>query len=154
MTHEKICGIIAIVGGAIAKLVGGFDYTLKAMILLMVIDILCGVVCAGFFKVSKYDKKGITSNALFKGILRKITALMLVAIAVVIDNVLGIDYVRNGVVIYFIATEGISVLENMISIGIPVPKVILRLLENIKETAETDLNQDQTSDFDSNKTGR
>lgn len=118
------------------KMLGGFDYTLKAMLLLMLIDIVAGFVCAWLYNTSQYSKNGVTSEALMKGAVRKIFILAIVAIGVVLDNIMNINYVRNGVVMYFIATEGISVLEHLITMGIPVPNFVKQMLEKIQSDSE------------------
>lgn len=133
MKVQENCVIIGAVGGFFMKIFGGFDYSLKAMLLLMVIDIFSGFISAWMFNTSKYSKNGVTSDALLKGAVRKISMLSIVSIGVVIDGVMGFNYVRNGVVMYFIATEGISILEHMIHIGIPVPKFVGQMLENMRE---------------------
>lgn len=146
LSNDGYCVIIGIVGGMISKLVGGFDYSIKAMFLLMIVDIISGFVCAAFFNKSKYSSNGVTSDALIKGAIRKISILSIVAIGVVVDRVLEIDIIRNGVVIYFIATEGISVLEHMVIIGIPIPQFVLSILENMKKETENIGNEKINSD--------
>lgn len=143
MKSEQVCGIIAVAGGLASKMLGGFDYAIKAMFLLMVIDIVSGFVCAWIFNTSKYSINGVTSDALFKGAIRKIFMLSIVTIGVVVDRVMGFNYVRNAVVMYFIATEGISILEHMVVMGIPVPKFVESMLETMRKE-----NGDGTSDQD------
>lgn len=121
--------------GLLASLLGGFDYILKALLIIIVIDFLTGIVSAGVFHKSKYGN-GISSNAMVKGAVRKIFTLVLVVIANVIDKILGIDYVRNAVVMYFIATEGISILENMVHMGVQIPSFLTNLLETFKEKSD------------------
>lgn len=146
MKSEEYCATIGIVAGLASKFLGGFDYILKAMALLMVIDIISGFVCAAVFNTSKFSQNGVTSEALFKGAIRKISMLFIVAVAVIIDRIMEFDYVRNSVVMYFIATEGISVLEHMITMGIPVPKFITLMLENIKNDSEKKVTVEQSEE--------
>lgn len=136
LKSDEYCAIIGIVAGLASKFLGGFDYILKAMCVLMVIDIISGFICAAVFNKSKFAVNGVTSEALFKGAIRKVSMLFIVAVAVIIDRIMEFDYVRNSVVMYFIATEGISVLEHMITMEIPVPKFITLMLENIKIDSE------------------
>lgn len=138
MQTEKYCAIIGVVGGMFTKILGGYDYSLKAMLLLMVIDIVAGFVCAALFDTSQYSKNGVSSSALIKGAVRKISILGIVAVGVVIDKIMNMDYVRNGVVMYFIATEGISILEHMVVIGLPVPAFVTKMLERLKSDTENE----------------
>lgn len=136
MQTDQSCVIIGVVGGLCTKILGGFDYSLKAMLLLMGIDIIAGFICAAIFDKSKYSKNGVCSDALIKGAIRKISILSIVAIGVVIDTIMEMDYVRNGVVMYFIATEGISILEHMVVIGLPVPAFVTNILENMRKEVD------------------
>lgn len=146
MREEQVCGVVGVVGGLAVKLLGGFDYSIKAMLLLMFVDIISGFVCAWVFDTSQYSKNGVSSEALFKGAVRKTFMLSIVAIGVVIDKVMGFNYVRNAVVMYFIATEGISILEHMVTMGIPVPKFVVNMLENMrKDETEDEVHE---TDFD------
>lgn len=134
--------IIGIVGGYASKILGGFDYTLKAMVMLMLIDIIIGFLCASFFDISKYSNNGVSSDALMKGAIRKITILAIVSIGVIADRLLNTDYIRNAVVVYFIATEAISILEHLINMGIPVPSALYSIMENMQK--ENKLNNGET----------
>lgn len=133
MYDNKVLMVISAITGLISGALGGFDYLLICLIAMIVIDFTMGFISAAFFNTSKYSKDGVTSDALFKGAIRKICILCLVCCAVIIDKALGLDYVRNAVVFYFIATEGISVMEHLVHIGIPVPRFIVRILESVKE---------------------
>lgn len=146
MKYEETCATIGIVAGLASKFLGGFDYILKAMAMLMLIDIVSGFICAAVFNTSKFSKNGVTSEALFKGAIRKISMLFIVAVAVIIDRIMEFDYVRNSVVMYFIATEGISVLEHIVTMGVPVPKFITLMLENIRQDSEKKVSLEKPED--------
>lgn len=147
MNYNESCVIIGVVGGFCAKMLGGFDYAMKILIFFMVVDIIAGFVCAALFNCSQYAKNGVSSTALLRGAVRKISILSIVAIGVAIDRIIETDYVRNGVVMYFIATEGISILEHCVNMGIPVPKFIVGLLENIGREKEEKSNEAETNTY-------
>lgn len=136
MKHEYVVGGIALVMGWFGEFLGGFDNLLKCMMFLMLLDIVAGVLSAAIFNTSKYSKNGITSNALLQGAIRKIMMLFIVAAGVIIDKVIGGSYVRNCVVLYFIGTEGISLLEHMVHMNVPFPKFIKDILTTILEQAD------------------
>lgn len=127
---------VGAIGGFVSLLLGGFDTILKVCMLLMVMDVVFGFVSAAFFNVSKYSKNGLKSEAMWKGIIRKISMLCIITLGVMVDKVLGVNYVRNAVVMYFIASEGLSLLEHMIHIGVPFPAFIKTILETILEKSE------------------
>lgn len=136
MRHEYVMGGASIILGFFSSFLGGFDTILKCMLLLMLLDILTGVVSAALFNTSKYSKNGITSNALMQGAVRKIMMLCIVGVGVIIDEILGSNYVRNCVVLYFIGTEGVSLLEHMVHMNVPFPKFVKDVLTTILEQAD------------------
>lgn len=136
MKHEYVMGGISLVMGFFANLLGGFDTILKCMTILMLLDIISGVVSAAIFNTSKYSKNGITSNALMQGAIRKVMMLCIVGVGVIVDEVIGANYVRNCIVLYFIGTEGVSLLEHMVHMNVPFPKLIKDLLTAILEQAD------------------
>lgn len=136
MKHEYIMGGVSIILGFFSNFLGGFDTILKCMLLLMLLDIIAGVVSAALFNSSKYSKNGITSNALMQGAVRKIMMLCIVGVGVIIDEILGSNYVRNCVVLYFIGTEGVSLLEHMVHMNVPFPKFVKDVLTTILEQAD------------------
>lgn len=129
---EQICVVTGIIGGTTVKLLGGFDYSLGAMLTLMCVDIILGFICAAVFKTSKYGH-GVSSEALVKGGLRKCAMLCIIIIGSIIDNLFEMDYVRNAVVFYFIATEGISILEHLVHMNVKVPGFVVRLLDAMED---------------------
>lgn len=72
-------------------------------------------------------------RALAKGALRKCSMLCIIIIGTIIDNLFGMDYVRNAIVFYFIATEGISILEHLIDMDVRVPYFIVKILDSMEK---------------------
>lgn len=125
-----ILTLIGSIGSIFSYLFGGFDKLLIALIVFMVIDFLSGLILAIVFKNSNKTKNGrLSSEAGIKGLAKKIFILFIVAVGTQLDLVLGISFVRDGVVIAFISMEGLSILENVALAGVPVPKLIKNALE-------------------------
>lgn len=134
-----ILTLIGSIGSIFSYLFGGFDKLLIALIVFMVIDFLSGLILAIVFKNSNKTKNGrLSSEAGIKGLAKKIFILFIVAVGAQLDLVLGVSFVRDGVVIAFISMEGLSILENVALAGVPVPKLIKNALEvlNKKEDKE------------------
>lgn len=111
----------------------------EALIVLMVCDYLSGLIVAGVFKRSNKTKNGgLNSKAGFKGLCRKIMTLVFVVVAHYIDVVLGIDYVRNAVIIGFCANECLSIVENAGIMGLPLPAAVINGVELLKAKSEED----------------
>ena len=122
-----------------AKFFGGFDAGLITLVTVMAIDYLTGIIVAGVFKNSpNTETGGLESWFGFKGLVRKFVMLLIVAVAYRIDLVAGSDFVRDALIIAFMANEGISVIENagLMGIEVPVLKDAIELLRKKNEERE------------------
>lgn len=127
--------ILGMAGGMAAKIFGAWDTVLGALLVIMVLDYITGVMKA------VYQKK-LSSEVGYKGILRKITVLVIVALANVVQNITGSAApLREMVIMFYIANEGISVLENAAEILPIIPKGIKDVLLQIREKEQTDENR-------------
>ena len=106
---------------------------LYALIAFVAIDYITGVMCA-------INDKALSSEVGFKGICRKVLIFLLVGIANILDlNVIGTGSVlRTAVIFFYISNEGVSLLENESHLGLPVPRKIKAVLEQLHERAEDD----------------
>lgn len=105
---------------------GGWDIALQTLIIVIGLDYLTGV-CKAI-----YNKK-LNSTISFKGIVKKIGYLIIVAVAVELDNITGnTGAIRTLVIYFFVANEGISILENWGSMGLPLPQKVFDVLEQLK----------------------
>lgn len=130
-------GSIALIFGTIATALGGGDQMLITLIWFMVADYVTGLVTAGIFKASPKSKTGaLESRASLKGLFRKGGILLMVFIAVQLDKVTGMELIRNAVVTGFIASEGISIIENLGLMGLPMPAIIVKALDTLKQKAD------------------
>lgn len=133
---EGICTGIGLIGSFIASLFGGWDAALMTLILFMVIDYVSGLLVAGVFHNStKTDTGTLESKAGWKGLCRKGMTLLFVLIGYRLDLALDIDYVRNAVVIGFMANELISIVENAGLMGLPLPAVITKAVDILTKKA-------------------
>ncbi len=106
---------------------GRLDGLLYALIAFMVLDYVTGLVSA-------YIKKEISSSVGFTGIAKKVFIMTLVAVGHILDtHVIGDGTVcRSAVIGFYLANEGISILENAGELGIPLPQKLLDVLKQIK----------------------
>lgn len=106
---------------------GGLDIALKTLLIFMLLDYITGICKA-------IVNKKINSIIGIKGIIKKVGYLIVVALSVQLDNITGgTGALRTLVIYFFVANEGISVLENWGSIGLPLPKKIMETLEQLKK---------------------
>lgn len=135
---EGICTGVGVVGSLIASAFGGWDAALITLILFMGIDYISGLLVAGVFHNSKKTETGtLESRAGWKGLCRKGMALWFVLIAYRLDLAIGVDYIRNAVIIGFMANELISIVENAGLMGLPLPAVISKAIDVLTKQAES-----------------
>ena len=136
---EGICTGIGVLGGFIASLFGGWDTALITLVIFMGIDYLTGFIVAGVFHNSEKTENGaLESRAGFKGLCRKGVTLLVVLVACRLDLIMGSNFIRDAVIIAFIANETISIIENAGLMGIPIPAVITKAIEVLKKKAESE----------------
>lgn len=134
---NTICTTIGAVGAAVAALFGGWDTGLVTLVIFMCIDYVSGLVVAGVFHNSRKTKTGaLESKAGWKGLCRKCMTLLFVLIAYRLDLVIGSSYIRDAVIIGFIANEAISIVENAGLMGIPLPAVINKAIDILTAKSE------------------
>lgn len=133
----KICTLIGVLGGLISAALGGWDYALVTLMIVMCIDYISGIVVAGVFHASKKTESGaLESNVGFKGLCRKCMILLIVLIAYRMDLVIGVTYIRDTVIIGFIANEVISIIENAGLMGITLPPALVKAIDILTEKAK------------------
>lgn len=136
---EGICTGIGVAGGFIASLFGGWDAALITLVIFMGIDYLTGLIVAGVFHNSEKSENGaLESRAGWKGLCRKGVTLLVVLVACRLDLVMGSNFIRDAVVIAFIANEVISIIENAGLMGVPIPTVIMKAIEVLTKKAESE----------------
>lgn len=136
---ERICTGIGVIGSVIASLFGGWDAALITLMIFMGIDYLTGLIVAGVFHKSEKTENGtLESRAGWKGLCRKGVTLLVVLVACRLDVVMGSNFIRDAVVIAFIANETISIIENAGLMGVPIPSVIVKAIEVLKKQAESE----------------
>lgn len=136
---DSILAAMAVVGSAVAKSLGGWDNALQTLIIFMAIDYITGVLVAAVWKRSNKSESGaLESRAGFKGLIRKSTILLVVWVSVQLDLVLTMDgFSRTAVVLFFCGNEGLSIIENLGIMGVPLPDFIKDKLEQLKGKAPT-----------------
>ena len=134
MNRGVLCVAVGIVGSGVASLFGGWGAALSGLVLFMAIDFAMGLTVAGVFKRSKKTDGGaLESRAGWKGLCRKVYTLALVLVAHWLDIITGTSYIRDAVCIGFIANEAISILENAGLMGIPIPSVMSKAIEVLRD---------------------
>lgn len=134
---SAICTSIGAVGSAVAGWFGGWDASLLTLVVFIGIDYVTGIITAGVFKKSPKSKSGkLESKIGFKGLCRKGMILTFVLIGHLLDMVVGANYIRDAVCIGFITNELISITENAVIMGVPLPQPITNAINILKSKEE------------------
>lgn len=132
-----ITTIFGVIGGFITSLLGGWDAALTTLIIFMGIDYVTGLIVAGVFHNSgKTESGALESRAGWKGLCRKGMTLLIVLIACRLDLIMNTNFVRDAVVIGYIANETISIVENAGLMGLPIPSAITKAIEVLTKKNE------------------
>lgn len=122
--------VISVIFTTFVYLIGGFDIAIQSLLIVMVVDYLTGIASA------MYNKE-LSSKIGFKGILKKFSYLCVVALSVVIDNLTGQSgLIRTLIIYFFVANDGLSIIENMTEMGVKLPQKLIDSLEQIKKKGE------------------
>lgn len=134
---DYFCMAVGALGAAFASLFGGWDAALQTLIIFMAIDYITGLVVAGVFHKSPKTKSGtLESRAGWKGLIRKGETLLIVLVACQLDAVMATSFVRDAVIIGFIANEVISIIENAGLMGLPIPAALTKAVDILKQRSE------------------
>ena len=120
-----ITAIIAVVTGVVSSFIGPFNGVIITLIVFMSCDYISGVI-SGAFAHELSSKRG------FRGLLKKLLILLIICIIHTAESrLLGSqDHVlRDSVCAFYIANEGISILENVHECGVKYPAKIEKLFE-------------------------
>lgn len=128
----------AAVRGWLEYFLGGFDSVLMILVLFAITDYITSVMCAA-------TDHGLPNEIGFKEIYRKVLIFLLVAIA----NIIDVEILKNGrmlrtvVVFFYLNYEGISLLENVAHLGLPIPKKLKVVLEQLHDRSQEEIERKQ-----------
>lgn len=119
------------IGGIVTYIWGPWDALIIALAAMVVIDYITGVI-----KAAVQGK--LSSLVGFKGLLKKVAIFLLVAVGVMVDRVIPAtnEAVRSAVIFFYIANEGLSILENAGELGLPLPAALKKSLEKMQDKEE------------------
>lgn len=117
-----------IFGSLIGFFLGDMDIFIYSLTAFVICDYISGIIRAGF-------ERKLSSKIGFKGILKKIMIFIIVGIANICDKNLikNQAMIRSSIIFFYIANEGLSILENALAMDLPIPKKLKILLEQFKE---------------------
>ena len=136
---KKIGELLAAAVGAVASFFVQMPPLVWILIAVMTIDYVTGLICGAMGKSEKTENGYLKSHAAFIGLMKKACILLVILLASLLDMAVshgaGIEFeaVMGAACLWFIASEGLSILENVARMGVPVPRIMMKLLEVMKE---------------------
>jgi toxin secretion/phage lysis holin len=128
-TLAWLLGIVAGIGASF----GGADPLLRALAVLVALDVATGVLRG-------MATGTLNSSISWRGGLRKIAIFLAVGLAATMDGVLGgpgeAGILRAATIAYYLASEGLSIVENLGQMGVPFPVQVASALEKLRDTGE------------------
>lgn len=126
---------VATVATVVTWLIGAWDTALIVLVLFMALDYITGVIRA-------YINKNLSSSVGLIGIARKSLIFIVLIVSVLLDRLLNSEtwVFRTLVAYFYIANEGISLLENCVGLGLPIPERLKEALEQLKEGNKKEIN--------------
>ena len=127
MKENAVSAVLAGCLAVILAIFGGWSATMTSLVILIGLDMASGWARA-------YVQKRLSSRESIVGLLRKTLILIAIAVAAQVDIVLGTNNLaRDGVVLFYCASEGLSIVENLVAAGLPVPDALREALKQLSE---------------------
>lgn len=128
MKTLSFSAIVSVIGTTISSVLGGWDMLIQFLIIFMVMDYLTGLAAA-------IKQKKVNSEVMYWGGIRKSAILVVIIIAVMFDTLVGGEapVFRTLAIYFYLSREGISIIENLGHLGVPLPSFIRTFLEQLKD---------------------
>lgn len=139
---KTITEVLAAIGGAVASFFTGLPPIIWVLIAVMSIDYITGIICGLMGKSPNTENGGVSSKMAFKGLLKKALIILVVLLAALLDKAVsmgtGVSFeaVAGATCLWFIASEGFSIIENVAAMGVPIPGVLKQALEIMRKKGE------------------
>lgn len=123
----SVSGVVGTIATTCIYYLGGNDVALQSLIIAIIIDYITGLLSAGY-------RKQLDSKIGLKGIIKKLSYLFVVAMAVTIDRLTGASgIVRNMIIYFFVSNDCLSIVENLAEMDVALPKKLIEMLNQLKK---------------------
>lgn len=149
---KHITEFFAAIGGAILSFFTGMPPIIWVLVAVMTLDYVTGLLCGFLGKSPKTETGGLSSKTAFEGLLKKVLILIVVGLAALVDHAVtvsaGIEMaaVTGACSLWFVASEGLSIIENAAAMGVPIPQILLKALEIIRSKGQSQTKEEKQTD--------
>ena len=141
---KRIMEAMAAAAGAVLSFFTGLPPIIWVLLAVMTLDYITGLLCGLIGKSPKTETGGLSSKAAFQGLLKKVLILVVVGLAALADHAIAVSAgiemaaVTGACCLWFVASEGLSILENAAAMEVPIPKMLMKALEIMRNQGEDD----------------
>ena len=141
---KRIMEAMAAAAGAVLSFFTGLPPIIWVLLAVMTLDYVTGLLCGFMGKSPKTETGGLSSKAAFEGLLKKVLILIVVGLAALVDHAIAVSAgieiaaVTGACCLWFVASEGLSILENAAAMEVPIPKMLMKALEVMRKQGEDD----------------
>lgn len=139
---QTVLRLFSALSGAALSFFCSLPPVLWVLLAVMSLDCVTGLICGWLGQSPKTEKGGLSSRAAVRGLFKKALILLVVLLAALLDRAVSLGAeieftaVTGAACLWFIAGEGLSILENAAAIGVPVPPKLRSALELFKKPEE------------------
>ena len=130
---DAACAVLAGMGAWIAQLYGGWTHAMTALVVFVVADVATGLLCGMAKKSPNTEGGGLSSKVMREGAAKKVEIFFILLIAAWLDIAMHVTIWKDAACLYYIAEEGLSILENAGALGLPIPDKLKNAIEALKK---------------------
>ena len=141
---KHVTEFFAAIGGAILSFFTGMPPIIWVLVAVMTLDYVTGLLCGFLGKSPKTETGGLSSKTAFEGLLKKVLILIVVGLAALVDHAVAVSAgiemaaVTGACSLWFVASEGLSIIENAAAMGVPIPQILLKALEIVRSKGQAE----------------
>ena len=130
---DAACAVFAGIGAWIAQAYGGWTQAMTALVVFIIADVATGLLCGLAKKSPNTEGGGLSSKVMREGAAKKVEIFFILLMAAWLDIAMHVTIWKDAACIYYIAEEGLSILENAGALGLPIPDKLKNAIEALKK---------------------
>lgn len=130
---DAACAVFAGIGAWIAQIYGGWNQAMTALVVFIIADVATGLLCGLAKKSPNTEGGGLSSKVMREGAAKKVEIFFILLMAAWLDIAMHVTIWKDAACIYYIAEEGLSILENAGALGLPIPDKLKNAIEALKK---------------------
>ena len=130
---DAACAVFAGIGAWIAQAYGGWTQAMTALVVFVIADVATGLLCGLAKRSPNTEGGGLSSKVMREGAAKKVEIFFILLIAAWLDIAMHVTIWKDAACIYYIAEEGLSILENAGALGLPIPDKLKNAIEALKK---------------------